>query len=115
MKKIPLFLLASIAVLPLQAFDTQANVADMFSDVHGKPLLIEETVYTLTDRNGKLFEESTGRKTVRTYDWSSGSFAAIAYNDAGNPYLYEKSSYTADGLASSSTRSIPSSQSDCAT
>lgn len=107
MKRISPLLLAAVAILPLlplNAFDTQATVADMFSDVRSKPLLIEETVYTLTDRNGKLFEESTGRKTVRTYDWNSGSFAAIAYNDAGNPYLYEKSSYTADGLASSYTR-----------
>ena len=105
MKRIPpLFLLAALAVAPLAAFDTQANVSDMFSDVHGKPILIEEEVYTLTDRNGKLFEETTGRKTVRSYDWNAGSFSAIAYNDAGNPYLYERSSYTADGLASSYTR-----------
>lgn len=105
MKRIfPSLLLAALATFPLAAFDTQANVADMFSDVKGKPILIEEEVYTLTDRNGKLHEESTGRKTVRTYDWQAGNFSAIAYNDAGNPYLYERSCYTADGLASSYTR-----------
>ncbi|MBP5157290.1 MAG: hypothetical protein ILP18_05405, partial [Treponema sp.] len=64
MKRIfPSLLLAALATFPLAAFDTQANVADMFSDVKGKPILIEEEVYTLTDRNGKLHEESTGRKT----------------------------------------------------
>ncbi len=105
MKRIlPLFLLTACALLPLSAFDTQATISDMFSDVRGKPVLIEETFYTLTDRNGKLFEETTGRKTIRSYDWQNNSFSAISYNDAGNPYLYERSSYTADGLASSYMR-----------
>lgn len=105
MKQIcPLLLLTALPLLPLAAFDTQANVAAMFSDVKGKPVLIEENFYTLTDRNGKLSEESTGRKTIRSYDWQAGSFSAIAYNDAGNPYLYERSSYTADGLAASYMR-----------
>ena len=105
MKQIcPLLLLTALPLLPLAAFDTQANVTAMFSDVKGKPVLIEENFYTLTDRNGKLSEESTGRKTIRSYDWQAGSFSAIAYNDAGNPYLYERSSYTADGLAASYMR-----------
>ncbi|MBQ9538251.1 MAG: hypothetical protein IJU95_03185 [Treponema sp.] len=105
MKRIsPFFLMMMLACPYVSAFDTQANVADMFSDVRDKPIFIEETVYTLTDRNGKLIEESTGRKTVRFYDWQAGNFSAIAYNDAGNPYLYERSSYTSDGLVSSYMR-----------
>lgn len=105
MKRIfPTLLLAAAATFPVAAFDTQATVADMFSDVRGKPILIEETVFTLTDRNGKLVEQPTGRKTVRSYDWQEGVFSAIAYNDGGNPYLYERSCYTPDGLASSYIR-----------
>lgn len=93
-------LVLAISPVVTFAFDRQANVRDMYSEIKKHPVQIEESFFTLSDKNGKITETPTERKTIRWYDWNSKTFTAIGYNDAGNPYLYEKATYTNDGLAS---------------
>ncbi len=98
MKKFLTFLGLSFTVFASFAFDKQANIKDMYSDIHSQPVFIEESIFTLSDKNGKIIEEPTMRKTQRYYDWKSKSFTSIGYNDAGQPYLYEKVQFTNDEL-----------------
>ena len=95
--------LSAILINPLFAFDKQATVGSMYGDVKQHPVQITETIYELTDSNGKLVELPTLRKTLKWYDWQNNDFVLVQYNDLGNPYLYEETTFTPDGLVSEYT------------
>ncbi|MBR1910879.1 MAG: hypothetical protein IJ828_00835 [Treponema sp.] len=84
------------------AFDRLPTIKDTYQDIKGKPVMITESIYTIVDENGKLVELPTKRKTVKFYNWQNSSFVMIQYNDEGNPYLYEKVTFNADGLMNTS-------------
>ncbi|GEM_PF-1871278 len=103
MKLILFFLLQALLVASLYAFDKAPNVRDLLSDIHSQPSLITETIYTLSDENGKITEHPTLRKNIKHYNWTGRTLSVIRYNDAGKPYAYEKLTFTSDGLLSTST------------
>ena len=95
---LPVFCLAQ-----LHAFDKAPNVRDLLSDIRSQPTLITETIFTLSDENGKITEHPTLRKNIKHFNWIGKTLSVIRYNDAGKPYAYEKLTFTSDGLLSTST------------
>ncbi len=92
-----------ISIGTMSAFDRLPTIKDTYQDIKAKPVMITETIYTIIDKNGKLEELPTQRKTVKFYNWQNNSFVMIQYNDEGNPYLYEKVTFNSDGLMMSSS------------
>ena len=104
LKQLLSFSVASlISISTMSAFDRLPTIKDTYQDIKAKPVMITETIYTIIDKNGKLEELPTQRKTVKFYNWQNNSFVMIQYNDEGNPYLYEKVTFNADGLMTSSS------------
>ncbi len=94
---------AGATATAIYAFDRLPTIKDTYQDIKSKPVMITESIYTIIDENGKLIELPTKRKTVKFYNWQDNSFVMIQYNDEGNPYLYEKVTFNADGLMTSSS------------
>ena len=98
------FLMIPLALLafPATAFDRQPTLRDTYQDVRTEPLQITEKIFTLSDQNGKYVELPTLRQNVKYFDWQRKVFVMVQYNDAGMPYLYEKVTFSDDGLLQSS-------------
>ena len=102
MKKLFLLVPLALFAFPLAAFDRQPTLRDTYQDVRTEPLQITEKIFTLSDQNGKYVELPTLRKNVKYFDWQRKVFVMVQYNDAGMPYLYEKVTFSSDGLLQSS-------------
>ena len=96
-------MLPVLCLAQLHAFDKAPNVRDLLSDIRSQPTLITETIFTLSDENGKITEHPTLRKNIKHFNWIGKTLSVIRYNDAGKPYAYEKLTFSSDGLLSTST------------